>query len=73
MLSPGGSEAPRGGGGGSEAKTKFVYLKSASNFRPLYYISFFSEDTWGGGSAGADQGPEQPPPPAPRVTQRWPV
>ena len=33
----------RGGGGGCQRpKTKFVYLKSAFHFGPLYGISFFS-------------------------------
>ena len=68
-------------GGGSEAKKKFVYLKSTPNFGPVCLILFFPKETFsdggGGGqcyppprvslSKGLPQFPLSPPPPPPHT------
>ena len=61
-------ERRRGVGGESEAKTKFVYLKSASNFRPFDKYPFLPEENCsdvgvgGLGRPGLARVPNTPPP-----------
>ena len=64
--------SPRGegvwGGGGQRPKKKFLYLKSASNFRPFDTFHFLPEENFsdvGGwvGWPGLARAPNNPPPP----------
>ena len=56
------------GGGGSEAKRKFVYLKPASNFGPFDKFYFLPDSDVGGWVGQGWPGPQTTPPPPAQCT-----